>query len=499
MRLSFQKAFRSKRTQTAFLVFLSAFSTMVGIHPFLLKTLSIGMGYHLIPGMLGFRHGFRADTLSQAPHYVSDEVRMFAPGVPIHADFYGYIFPFELLAECTKKNPALSCACELNKAHRLPGYGIWYALVRVIFRSNGDKWYPYLLFFHIFWASLAAAALGDLIYGLTLSRRLAILSALLYVIFPFVLRYVYTPGSESMNYSFLTLFLWAFWRSERKHLGWLLLSGVLLTEAILIRPITIAVLPFAVGVLLLRGRLFIRPIIYLLAPFLVFQIYWQICNYINHKKFHILSPTMYVSNIEHTEWGSVGFLLGSFGDNYYWFYNPRYKFPKRAFTSQFGPQAEKEIAEYYRKYFAGEVSEDFPAGYSNVWRRSIRKEKPFLYHVGSRFYAVLNFFTSHLQESFYYTRPMRAGWAYIVVYGFSGLLWVFFVGIGLLGSVYYVLKWRRRWFLAFLSVSSAAAWGSYVFLLQIQSRYFLFPMTFFVILSIVFVWERLLGRSVRDD
>ncbi|MCS7162383.1 MAG: hypothetical protein NZ958_03525 [Bacteroidia bacterium] len=454
-----------------------------------------GMGLQLMPSLTAVRYGFRtlaADTA--APH-----IPAFLPYQPYYFQQLGYwnpdapsyFYPFLQAQRCLSRSGELSCLQHICAYYRTPGYGIWGLAYLPLARWLSIQ--EVLILLQLFLGGLAALAFGDTVERLTGNPRLFWLGALSYGSFPFIVRYEFVMGSEGLFHSFLTGALWAFARSGGVSHRWLVLAGLLLTEAILIRPIGVALLPVVVGWVAWASRSVSRVLL-TLAPLLVFEVFWLPCTWRAYGRPTPLQPTIWTPGIDSTEWRRTFEWLDAFGEMPVHFFYSRYKLPERAYTTAFGPSAEKTLIALRHTLARGDSSAILPiARLTGAWRTSLRQEKPFLYF-GLRFlYLTWHFFTCHWAEQLIYT-PIWTTGIYGLLYGYSALLWGFWVIGGLIGSGFYLWRWRQAPFLAAVALGAHLAWLGHLWAGTLQSRYFLFPLIPFGLLA--FCWtERTFGRE----
>lgn len=483
----------------------------------LLPDLMKGLGGQIHPDYSSSKYGPRSpefDTASCAhpPEYPS-------PIVFQSPDFPSYIYFHIEVAKCFRcigifnrvlrylapTAPLASIPCEesfnfadcirsvLRTNYRLPGYG---TIVMALWTVAGDEYkgQEWLIILNILLGALAAVLFGDLICGLAKKEALRIPAALFYTSFPFLFRYEYILGSEGIYHSLLIFSIWSLYKSHLIAMRMIVLSGLFLCTAYTIRPLTIVMFaPFSLYILLASRTGAWRKAAYFLLPFAVFESIWMSLNYYAHGRLYITLKHHFSPWIATAEWWRISELLRSFGDNYYWFYYSRYRLPERAYTKNFGPQAEEYLVALLRDYYAGRGPERAVAEYASAWEESIKREKPFLYCTGSRFYAAFNFLTSHIQEHAFYTPLWQVGGVHAILYGYSLVVWIIVVGGGLFFSLYYLLRWRKYPFMAFLGLSGNIGWGTYAVLGLIQSRYILMGLVFLMVLVIAVIGKGIHG------
>ncbi|MCS6894718.1 MAG: glycosyltransferase family 39 protein [Bacteroidia bacterium] len=462
----------------------------------LLPSLMKGVGTQIFPYHTAKLHGPKNQPVDTAacplfPRHPS-------PIVYYNPDYPSYIQLHIGIAKCLK-----CChGCKMNSCfskvlaenYRLPTYG---AIVMTLRAALGEyKAYEGIIILQVLLAALASVFFGDIVSLITQKESLRLPATLIYASFPFIFRYEYILGSEGLYHSVLIFSIWSLYRSHLRSIKMLVMSGLFLTIAYTLRPLTILMFaPFSLYILIASEKEAWKKLAYFLSSFAAFEIIWMPLNWYAHGRPYLILKHHYAPGIDSTEWWRTSELLRSFGDNYYWFYYSRYRLPRRAYTKDFGPQEEKHLVSLYQEYYAEKASQSSVVNYALAWEKSIQKEKPFLYYIGSRFYAALNFLTSHIQEHVTYAPFWQVGGTHAIAYAYSILLWVIFVFGGLILSLYYLVKWKKEPFMAFLSLCAHVGWGSYAGLGLIQSRYILMGLVFFAVLVMIAIGKVLSQRT----
>ncbi|MEN2993557.1 MAG: hypothetical protein ABDH91_08415 [Bacteroidia bacterium] len=446
-----------------------------------------GMAMQIWPGYINMQYGVRfpdGDTVSLPPHFANPQG--LAQLVLHNPDFPTYYEPYQSFRQCIEQKEG-NCAWRLCAFYRMPGYLPWLYLSDALGgMEQGRTW---TIGLQLLLGALAAVIFGDLIRLITGCSLWIVPASLMWSSFPFIARYEFIVGSEGFYPSFLILSLWALAKSQWQNRFWITLSGLFILEAMLLRPITaplfaLYTLPF----ILQRNWHFV----YLWLPFIAFETFWLTCTHKVHRKAFLTTKSIfYYENPDeaYDEWWRIQAFMGAFGDNYYWFYYPTYKLPRRAYTSAFNPDTEAQLLILLRRFYSlheGEAEYQFSQRLRE-WERSIKREKPLLYHFTSRLYATANFLASHWIESFFYTDAQKAGLVYRRIYGYSVGLWVVVVGLGFLLTPFVLYRARSQPLFLTAALSAHYAWLSYVLLRAIQSRYFLFSLVFFLVLVVGWV------------
>lgn len=463
---------------------------------------SKGMGLQIWPTIICAVNGFKESKNDTARLISVDSFFPRYGAIFMHPDFPTYISPFLELRDCLHASgEAFDCLRENCRHFRLPGYGLWIAVAGIIRKQLGEeRLYRTLIAIQLLVSATSSIVFGVIVKNISNTGYITLwLSSFLHASFPFISRYDSILGTESLYQSFIIFSVWSLYKAQKGHALWSLFSGVLLLQAILIRPIAILLLliyPLA----FFRRSDRIHTVALFFSPFIAFESFWLPCKYYHFKKIIPLTNAIIYPWADDYEWKNVNDFLTSFGDNYYWYYYSAYSLPQRAYTKEFGLAAADSLYQWEKLFYLNSDNKDILAHYETKivlhlrrWRQAIRNEKPFLYYFFRIFYSTANFLTGHLQESFFYTSPLKAGKIYTAIYLYSALLWISWIGMGLVGSIYYLWKWKKYPFEAILSLSAHYAWSSYVGLGGIESRYFVFPLIFFGLIGLrfgLFLWQR---------
>ncbi len=257
--------------------------------------------------------------------------------------------------------------------------------------------------------------------------------------------------------------------SEKRHY---LLSGLMLTWCVFLRPVTVPLLAlFGLYILLRPGlgslagvarwRLFAA----FLAPFLMLDGAWTLRNYRVHGGFYPLMTTIGYKGEKESHYGALIRFVQAFGGSTVWwapraemtFFIPlptsarssdtTVRFRDDIYTSKFDQSSLVEVRNMLGVLRDDSVALDRKRPLeAEVIRRldsytiSIRDEKPFLYHVVSRL-RVAKTFLLHSGTYNLFTRPSSElrTWE-LAIKVFYSLLYCFVVLFGLLGAVWLALR-----------------------------------------------------------
>ncbi|MCS7152943.1 MAG: hypothetical protein NZ989_03245 [Bacteroidia bacterium] len=464
-----------------------------------------GMGGQIWPGYTGTQYGMHTKAFDTAavPVKVTVDGRS-ARWARANPDFDTYVEPIKSALNCLKQRNFRNSCCLLNLCeYRLPGFGVIYSIIRSFYTSSVEAW-DMLIWIQVILGAAASVLFGELVGRLTGKKLMICVGSISYAFFPYVVRYEFILGSEGMYHSFIIFYAFFLYLSSLRPNFYLFISSFSLLLAFLFRPITILFYLPTFGAFLVERRDFYKKSLILFLPFLAFEAFWIPCNFIRNKSIYPFSSTLYLRGIGESEWGRVNFLLSSYGDNYYWFYYSNYTFPKRSFTSKFDSVRADSVKAIVQKFYrgSGEVTEKDVVRLLLEWEQSIKEEKPLLYHLYSRIYAVWNFITSHLQEHLLYTPITEGSTWYFILYVYSMMIWIFAVFVGGIACIYYLWKFRQNIFYAVLSLNALLGIASYSYLKQIQSRYLLISIPLLLTVAFVFTYDlyrRYVTRSGKGN
>lgn len=454
----------------------------------------------------------------------------------INPDFPTYITPRVEMIKCLHEKKKLTerveCIIYWLSSYRKPLYGLLSKISAIIYDTysqnciitkNCQYWKTHnitskdiLILIQILFSILSSLLVAIIVFYITKSQITMYVSYILYQLLWFVIRYDYLTGTESLNTSLMIIASYFLtktflYRSPK----YALLAGLFLLGCYLLRPLSIVLYPIWIIALIYQSQYFqnapinssimpsfIKELAYryksmttkiILSFMLISFLYITIESValtISNGKLTLISRNTFYGGEEQVEYGSLFLFSSAYGDNWTWFYHSSYHIPKRAYVSKYNDSTEKIIIDFYKKLQHRKVIEVF-----NDWRNTIKSEKPIL-HYGTRYlYLALNFFISHPLEQLYYARAALCEPIYAITYILSAFLWTFSLGIGFIASIYYLIYWRKHLLLATFSLSAHAAWASYVALSSIQSRYMLFALPFFFILSVTFVHQLCCRKS----
>ncbi len=167
---------------------------------------------------------------------------------------------------------------------RMPGYSFFMGAFWLLTGKDWSTAFPIIAWLQIFLDVVTVYLLYHFVLSFFKSKQAALVSAVLYACYPFII--VWTPVVYSECLSVFLMILSLYLAAKNKNFWYLLFSGAALGAAILCRPQIFLLVPVYIFVLwkpkqiktvLVRGAIFFAGFIMLYGP-------WPIRNYINHNK-----------------------------------------------------------------------------------------------------------------------------------------------------------------------------------------------------------------------
>lgn len=423
--------------------------------------------------------------------------------------------------------------------YRMPGYGIFYMPLALLFKTPVA--YTILIIFQFIAASLSVYPLARIANYVFKSASMFYLTFYLFAFSIYTNLFDTTLQTESFAVSFLILsvffFLKAINHAPKRNFN-LVLSGLLLTEVIFLRPVFMPLLLLFSIILLIsffkQGMMkksFSKMLLFLL-PFLVFDGAWMVRNFIKYDKVIPATAAVYFPKFGNSYYAPLWKLVRSWGgsDQHWdpdaeirWFgmndglqpqlHDVKVSLPGYIYTSKFNYDSllvlRKQLSVYISKeqdtvavnspemksllatirgkclLYASSIKEEKPVLFY-VWAPLIRT-KVFLIHSGT--YALFRTLTSQLNP---------------VAYGFKlfySLFYLFVIGFGTLGI--FLLVRESLWFNAYTLVTGIVLFTILihpVILGMCEKRYFLPAYPFMIICaSHALLWVRIkFGGRTRN-
>ncbi len=393
--------------------------------------------------------------------------------------------------------------------YRMPGYGIVYFVLRIVFDSCTSM--NLLLVLQVLLSGITVYFFA-VITSRIIEQSWAFYTAYLcYLISTFVSIWDVFLLTESFCISALIISFY-FLSSKQLSNAKLFLAGLFLTWAVFLKPVVAPVIAIISVLIFIRYRQEklegFKPVLYFLLPFILIDGVWVMRNYHEHHRFFFLTKSTYQKEIETTHYGNMIKFVSSFGGSVvHWdpgsemsfFKKPvgemKVKkdvvFPSYIFTSKFNMDSLSSLnvlimqwndsasALYKDVETDKRIAEKFDA-----YTASIKSEKPFLYHVKSRFILIKKFLI-HSGTYNLFSKP--AGdlntVEFIIKAGYS-ILYLLILFCGFAGLIIMLFKCIRRFNFITASIALAAFYFTLIYpvvLRLTESRYFLPAYPFYVI------------------
>lgn len=401
--------------------------------------------------------------------------------------------------------------------HRMPGYGWVYLVLRLFLPAtlslNGIACLQLALASISVYvlAKLAAKAFGNGLhfYGVFLAFAFSTYTAL----------WDHVLLAESFCTSALIFSLYLL--IDAKNSKWrLLLSGLLLTWSVFLRPVTAPLLGlYALHVLFKnlesRARLLAlnwKAAVVFLVPFLLLDGLWTVRNFRAHKGFYPLMTTIAYKGERESYLGALTRFVQAFGGSTVWWApgaemtyfiplpahikapNTTGTLPQFIYTSQFNQESLMEVrslvgvlldkgtSRQRRQLIESEVVQRLDS-----YTASIKEEKPLLFHFLSRLRITKSFFV-HSGTYNLFNRPCsELNVPELAVKIFYSLFYVIVVLSGLVGSA--LLLFERDIDCALLSLSTLFLALVHPLIFKMDEFRYLAPGYPFLLLAAVFCWS----------
>ena len=407
---------------------------------------------------------------------------------------------------------------------RMPGYGWIYFLFRLVFNQLVSL--NLLVVFQLLLSSVSVFILALIAKSIFQKNLAFYLTFIIYCISTYVSLFDNQLLTESFCTSaiiFSTWFLVKF--IENNNTKNIILSGLMLTWAIFLRPVIFPLL-FLFSLYLLvviRKNNQLRKsgwkiIIYFLLPFFLIDGYWIIRNYQHHNGIYPLTRTIYYPGAYNSCFFELDNFVRAFGGStIFWqpgaeitFFKPtpayikrkiEVKFPAYIYTSKFNYDSLLVLRDSLKELNKPETSmerqkniTDFLKNKSRAYTLSIKKEKPFLYYVSSKFILLKTFFIHSGTYNLFNKASFELNKFEYVIKIFYSMLYLSIVILGFSGCIFMnAIAIKEKDYLPIL-IALIGLYIAIVFPFLFKSdeaRYFVPGYPFFVIAS-VFVIMRLL-------
>lgn len=417
-------------------------------------------------------------------------------------DTYSYIEPIENLL----KNG------EYYDDYRMPGYGWLYYIFRLFFSNNQSL--NFLAITQIIFSGISTYALGLIAKQLFGSKNYFIAGYALYVASTFVSLYDLFLGTESFCVS-TTVISFYYLLSDKKNNYFL--AGLFITWSIFLRPI-MAPLLIVFGLFIFfkdikniqsRWVFILKKCTLFALPFILIDGLWINHNLKKHHVFVPLTRTVFYPGTSESYLGTLFEFMYSFGGSIVWWepgsdityfkQAPSFikkkveaKLPSYIYTSAFNADSllilkhdilkieSEKLGEFEKQQLTEKVKLKL-SSYTN----SIKREKPFLFYVGSRL-RVLKTFLIHPGTYNLFNAPSfeLKPWQYALKVFYS-LLYLTILMMGTIGCFILLFMKRNKPYLLLFALTTLYLMLAYPIIFKLdQSRYFVTAYPFFLLSSL---------------
>jgi hypothetical protein len=397
--------------------------------------------------------------------------------------------------------------------YRMPGYGWLYWLLRFFLTQSNAL--NLLGIIQLILSAISVYVLALVAQRISKRQSLFYLVFFLYSISTFVSIFDVYLLTESFSTSALIFSIWFLFDFEKKQRQ-LLYAGLLLTWVVFLKPVTAPLFLFFGIYILSKNRNFTRKITnynwkYLfifILPFIILDGAWTMRNYNKYKSFYPLTKSMYYAEIEESYLVALFRFMNAFGGSIV-FWEPQseitflkplspliqskgfVRLPDYIYTSRFNEDSLLVLRKYIQQVESDSISEEERTKINyrlisklNSYTLSIQQEKPFLYHIASRFRVLKTFFVhSGTYNLFNKSSSQLSHFEFLIKIGYS-LLYVFTVLFGFGGIFYCFVRERRNG--DFLFIAAIALYLATIFPLGLkfdEYRYFVSAYPFFLLLA----------------
>jgi hypothetical protein len=430
------------------------------------------------------------------------------------ADSEGYLMPID----------RYWASGEFYSEHRMPGYSVLYFLLTLFF--DKDVSLNLLVIIQVVLSGISSTLLALLAFQWT--KRLVYFFSTFFIVLlsTYISWYDGFILTESLTISILVLFVYSFdyAQNKRKPTFWMSIPGLLFAWIVFLRPVFFPIIIIFIFLIVFKNRLdyifILKSTFFILLPFLILDGIWIYSNYQRHKKIipfqeTFLGPTQ--SNVFYEPafrfvqswggdyvWWKEGSHIRFFGvgtDSLVYSDKDQIQFPEYIFTSEYNLDSLKLMNEKLMDLKKAKLdSSDFLEAESqkvyesfNRFSNSIKREKPWVYHVKSRISLVHQFLFKSKARNPYYSVGIPNIFIKIKSYTYiltliMGYLSSFFLIFRIRGNINYIMI-------------SGVVWYTFIIhpliLRVIENRYLLPSYPFLILAITLSVYE--LNKIYRSE
>jgi len=392
---------------------------------------------------------------------------------------------------------------------RMPGLAFPYVPLRLIL--NETMALNALIVIQVLFSVVSILLLAKIVLLLTKKTALYYWVLILYGLSTFVSKYDNVLLTESLFTSTLILVIYLLVKPGKKRF---FVIGFLLIWLVFLKPIAILLIPTIILWLVFSDyrntkKISMRPAVIALPAFLLLSI-WVVRNYNEHHRFFLLTKSLNYPTVENSYLSHAYAFVSSFGGScVYWkpkaeitfFYKGINKdmeectqFPDYIYTSKFNKDNMLKLQQLVQQVESiknPQLKQSLNAKAERLfdsYTRSIADEKPFLYHIGSRF-SLLKSYLVHSGTMNLFNEPSENlnSIQLLMKVGYS-LLYLFTVIFGFLGMIYFFL--RKKWS-NLIWLILPASYFSLIYPLGLRMdefRYYVPAYPFMLVIGILFIY-----------
>lgn len=404
---------------------------------------------------------------------------------------------------------------ELYGDFRMPGYGLPYFLLRLLFSQTTAL--NLLIILQLLFSAITTYFLAKTAHALFKTERSFYLAFGLYTLSTYVSIFDHVLLTESFCTGALVMSAYFFSKANRTARQ-TLIAGSWLTWAIFLRPVCLPLLALGVGHILFEKKWKSLKVIALFtATFLICEGLWVTYNFRKHNTFIPLTSTVYYPKAHNSYQRQLFHFVEATGGSIIWwnpgadvaYYIPtpsfitkkkEAKLPEHAYTSQFNGDSlllvKNDIAIVLdstetetRRDSAEQKAQERLTRYTT----SIQREKPFLFYIGSRLRLSVSFLLHSGTYNLYakssdYLNPLQ----WITKVGYS-LFYLAIIILGLTGTVLMCMNRTIRQKGTYIALSALFLTFIFPIGLQLDEYRYLVPAYPFLLLCALYAIERIFG------
>lgn len=355
---------------------------------------------------------------------------------------------------------------ELFGDFRMPGYGLPYFLLRLLFSQTTAL--NLLVIFQLLFSAITVYFFAKTAQSFFKTERSFYSAFILYTLSTYVSIFDHVLLTEAFCTGALIMSTYFFTQEQRTPQN-TVLSGLWLTWAIFLRPVCLPLLAFGAIIIFLEKKWkSLKTIFLFCAIFFVCESLWLMYNFKKHHSFIPLTSTVYYPEAHNSYQRQLFHFVEATGGSIIWwnpgadvsYYIPTPSFitkkkevqlPEHAYTSQFNGDSllliKKDIAiviDSTATDFRRDSAQKIVQARLTRYTASIRDEKPFLFYVGSRIRLATSFLVHSGTYNLYVKSSDFLNPSQWMIKVFYSLFYLVIIALGLLGTIILIIRKSYR-------------------------------------------------------